>query len=779
MDLGALHPISGRQWKLTDEQANAIWPDVCLVVPFGAQVADATNTIVNPVNGESVQGGWTVTSTLLTLQLTDLVQDIKVAGVTAVWAAGPGGDIPALHILGNDPFSWLTPHLDVAGSASTTTYPLRDQWFGAGPAQLFAKPRRFGGLVVAPVEFGVLLAPPLGWLATRVLRAPNAKLSFSYPSGKAIKVDQLWLGVLRGIEEPIEQNLQVDEEVPLVDGWSLALIRIDVGKGTDAVEIPYGGSILFVRYRQRPLTVTTPERITLQPGHYELTLSGVTQAKAPAPEFDDPPDKPWSATQRFWVEHPPSLRPYVRFTTLGDDRLFGPKRGFDPTLPGVGFPAHGDYLPVVRFCVPYVKGMFKNLRLRVDYLDAPNVSQEVDVLANVAGESALPEAAQIWKAAHGGTVPPDDEVFMTSPLPSAGPASFRLSHVPAAGAEFELDSWGVQISRFPNAATHLAWPVTCITRFYRYDGPHDQTACPTIGSPKWKEVARNIFWGRIRAHDLHVHEPERLGPQPKQTDFAESIAGQLLMPIDVIITGMPEEYATPPDDWPLPSALASLAEPLGADAAQRFLLFLWRSKVRLSAQAGAPELADVGDPVESTTIEAVCDGENRPLALWLRTPEPIDWRRVHADMTLRHVNSDTGCPTSYANRHTMALAVRLLPSIDGSGALLVARLGGVPTRLPRGEITLKVAYEPAEPGLVKLRPRTPLPSGHETLSMTFLQPFGQTWPIKPAEGAVGVVPHIPQLVQKRKFGPPEPLPYGKQAVHELVEKLLAEEPTGQ
>jgi hypothetical protein len=778
MELGALHPISGRQWQLTDEQSNAIWPDCCLVVPFGAQVADATGTIVNGVTGESVQGGWTVTSTLQKLELTDLVQGTKVAGVTAVWAAGPGGDTPALQVLGNDPFSWLAPHLDVAASSSTTTYPLRDQWFGGGPAQLFWKPRRFGEVVIAPVDFGLLLAPPTSWLGMRVLRAPQAQLSVSYPSGKPIVIDQLWLGVLVGMEEPIDTDLE--DVVALDDGWSIGLLPIPVGGGTASVEIPFGGSILFVRYRRRPLTAKTPERITLQPGHYELTLSGATEGKAPMPEPGEPTvadasDLAWSATQRFWVEHPPSLRSYVRFTTLGDDRLFGPKAGFDPTLEGVGFPGHGDYLPVVRFCVPYVKAMFQKLRLRVDYSNpkVADVSQEVDVVANTAGESTLPDAAQAWKAANGGTVLADDEVVMTNALPAAGPASLRISHLPPAGEEFELDSWGVQISRFANAATHLAWPGTSLTRRYRFDGPHDQSACPTIGSPKWKGVVKGAYEGPLRAHELLVAPSPPAKARLKRADFSESIAGQLLLPIGWVLTAMPEEYSTPPDDWPLPNPLAALTGPLGADAAKRFLLFLWRSGVRLAADASAPRLAAVGDPVASTTIQAVCDPQNRPVALWLRTPEPIDWRRIHAEMQLRHVEPGTGCPTAYAHRHTMKLAVRVLPSTDGSSALLVARFGGVVTRLPRGEVNLKLTYEPSEPGLVKLRPRTPLPSGREELSLTFLQPFGATWPVKPS-GPGDIFPRIPRLVPKRKFGPPEPGPYRKLTINELADKLFDE-----
>jgi hypothetical protein len=776
MELGGLHPITGRQWKVTDEQSNSLWPDACIVVPFGRQVADGTGKIVNPAPGVSVDGGWTVQSTLETLQLYDVVQDAPVAGVTAVWAAGPGGDTPALHVLGNDPFSWLTPHLDAPASAQTTAYPTLDQWFGTGPAQAFSKPRRFGRVVISPSPLAMLLTPPLGWIAGRALRAPSGKLSFSYPSGLPIVVDRLWLGVLRGVEEPMEPGLQYEELLGLPDGWSVGLIPLWVGGGSDSVEVPYGGSILFVRYHQMELTVTAPERITLQPGHYEMTLSGKTTGKAPSNDLQDATDVLWSAKQRFWVAHPPSLRPYVRSTTLGDDRLFGPKPGFDPTLPGVGFPAHGDYLPVVRFCVPYVDAMFAGLRMRLDSPDpsVTDVVQDVSVVANPAGDSTLPAAAQVWKTAHGGAVPPDDEIVMTAPLPP-GPAALHVSHVPPAGAEFELDSWGVHVSRFPNAAAHLAWPGTCLTRCYRPDGPHDQAACPTIASPKWKDVYEAAIAFRVGAHEPRPIKRRVRPAAAKRVLFSDSVSGKLLRPVGPYINPMPDEYATPPGDWPLPGNLASLCGDLDPGAAQRFLQFLWRSGVRLSSVATHPRLAGVGRPASTTTIEAVCDAQNRPLALWLRTPEAIDWRRIHAEMTLRHVTPATGCPTGYEHRHTMTLGVCRLPSTDGSGALLVARLADIPTRLPRGEVALRLTYEPAAPPLVTLRPRTALPGGNEILDMTFLQPFGATWPIKPPDDGIEGKLKIPKVYKKRKFGPPEPLPYGEKAsLEDLVSWLSTE-----
>jgi hypothetical protein len=311
MDLGALHPITGRQWKLVDDQSQAIWPDACLIVPFSERVKDDTKKVINPFDEKVVHGGWTVDSRLAVLELTDLVQNATVPGVAGVWAIGPGGDMPVLHVLGDDPFGWLTPHLDVAASVSTPVEPLRAQWFGPGPAEQFSTPRRFGEVVITPTgDPARLLTAPLPWLKTRMLQAPGAELAFSYPSGDPIIVDHLRFGVLVSDIEKFEEAWKPTESsTPLPRGWWYCVLNISTGGGTDAVVIPYAGSIVWVQYRHRPLAVAIPERITLQPGHYELMLKGKTTGAAPA-GFQNTADKEWSATQRFWVPSIVTMRPW-------------------------------------------------------------------------------------------------------------------------------------------------------------------------------------------------------------------------------------------------------------------------------------------------------------------------------------------------------------------------------------------------------------------------------------------------------------------------------------
>jgi hypothetical protein len=78
--------------------------------------------------------------------------------------------------------------------------------------------------------------------------------------------------------------------------------------------------------------------------------------------------------------------------------------------------------------------------------------------------------------------------------------------------------------------------------------------------------------------------------------------------------------------------------------ALRPTLQLSASGVRFNDGAGDP-LDGIHDTVRETTIEAVVDARMRPYAFWVRTPEPVDWRRVAATVHVRHVTPESGCPS--------------------------------------------------------------------------------------------------------------------------------------
>ena len=190
----------------------------------------------------------------------------------------------------------------------------------------------------------------------------------------------------------------------------------------------------------------------------------------------------------------------------------------------------------------------------------------------------------------------------------------------------------------------------------------------------------------------------------------------------------PEELTTPPASWRLHSTMTNWLHALDGVSGDRFSRFADATGARFNAGAG-DALDGINDTVDQTTVEAVVDAQGRPLALWLRTPEPVDWRRVSAELRIRHVEQSGDCPTSYEERNPLDLDIEILPSPDASSAFLVGSLAGHRTRLPRGEYTLTLTFDTQLASLPHLRPTVAVGTVPEQVTMKFIQPSGQPWPL--------------------------------------------------
>ena len=96
-----------------------------------------------------------------------------------------------------------------------------------------------------------------------------------------------------------------------------------------------------------------------------------------------------------------------------------------------------------------------------------------------------------------------------------------------------------------------------------------------------------------------------------------------------------------------------------------------------------------------------------------------------AELTIRHILQSEGCPTGYVPRKPLTVQISILPSPDGSSAFLIGKFAGIFTELPRGEFEIAFLFNPAKPGLPRLRPFEAEP---EIVKMKFIQPFGEDWP---------------------------------------------------
>jgi hypothetical protein len=752
LEMGGLHAITGRQWELG---TGALWPDSEIVIPFANRATDSTGSVVGPLVGSYVQGGYDVVHTIEKLELRDLVNDEVVSGVKAVWAAGPGGDTARLHVLGGDPFSWLTPHTDTITTATETPGSFTLQRFGFGSAESFSAERRFGQLLITPATTADLTTDFAPALPTRVMSCDRFGLQWKTLAGDPIAVDTVVLYLVGFDREHFDAvadvGVQTSEGVPslayvcsLYGGLGLYAASISPTSPIEALAVQTSGKLPLLVYgvaalEKRRITGSVTSKTVLKPGRYRLQISGGSTAVHPSGSTDLPSSTPvaWSDSREFDVDYPESLRSYTREVTIGDERLFGPTTAWNPTMHGLGFPHYRGYRPTVRFLVPYMSDIFSAIEMSITFDDGVGFSQSIAPTTDPSGQSSLATVSKNWVTAAGGTVGPDEELVFTTTISDSGPATVRLSFTHPTHGDVKLDEWSAHVSSFDDFAAHLAWPDPCIRVLYGATGRRTVPCCPSL--PRTMRIApRSRGWAARVVESIVGFVVTGLRRVVELVTPWRS-RGRARSVLDVTpVKPFPDELSTPPIGWrlgpDLVGHLGGLHEASGIDYAR----FAMDCGVRFDNGTGEP-LIGLGDRVAETTIEALVDGADRPYALWLRTPEPIDWRRVSGRLRIRHVTPPNGCPTEYAKRHALDLDLDVLPSPDATSAFLVGRLAGKPTRLPRGEYRLTLSFDPAEPGLVELR-RPPAAGSTETVVHTFLQPHGTDWPL-PSTGVL-----IPAIV---------------------------------
>lgn len=750
----AIHVVSDMQWNLDTDKP---WPDLELVIPFQARLTDGVGAIIGPIVSPVNQAGYNVEHKLTKLELLDLEHGTPVPNVKGIWADAPGGGTTQLHLLGTDPLTWLMPHTDVASWTATTPAKVVEVFFGYGPKETIAAERAFGDLHVTPTAAPALLDPGFApAVPTRVLRGNRLALHCIDAASTPIPVDEIILFLISANEALHGESLQtfppadVAGVVPvgkLYGSFNLVAHYFAFTSPVTGFEVASASDkdllVYAVRYREaRQSLGGSTEKTILVPGRYRLTVEGKSTAiheefSAHPDIYPSAPAIDWHAVQEFEVTYPASTRPYVYYATLGDTRLFARQQhpwttwtaaAWNPTLYGVGFPLYRHYHVVVRFVVSYIGAIFSSapLKLHLVYESGGDVLQQITPTAAPDGGSSMLPQSQDWIVANGGTVPPDAELVMATLPPKAGMATVDVLVAHPAQGDVRVDQWTGYVSNFDDFRAHLAWPATCITVRYDAAGRHVDPACSTIHTHPFPWHV-DLYEKAVGIDPLPKTAAKIVGPYA-----AEALLdiGDLLGPV----LPYPNELTAPPVSWRLPSNLTAEIGPLDAEAAVRYARFANASGARFGS--ASDPLIGVQDPVLATTIEAVVDSANRPLALWVRTPEPVDWRRASLTLTISHVVPASGCPTGYAHRHNLELAVGVLPSADGSAAFLTGSLAGVATRLPRGEYLLTLSFNPTTPGLPALRPSVLVGSGPEVVKLRFIQPYGQAWPLPSTHGGI-------------------------------------------
>jgi hypothetical protein len=683
--LAIMHPPSGFVGVLNPAKPK-VWPDTMFVFDFQRNAGESP-IIVNPVSGALREAGIDVRH-----RFEELVIERRnpadgtfspLPDVRASWllnAAGGGVGLSSrLAIPCNDPLVWLQRYDYAQPDSNDRVDAYRLQTFGIGPARLY--PVQPSGRASARFEDIEVSASLDFWLAAvpwdrdyaRALAMQTMQIDFSSLSATGrtlLATDWCELRVLG--PEATPPKFWIDNGTatqPLLvraqDGkaeWSVAVQREPDEAGLPL--IVYSESthlIAAIGYRTaRTFVNPVPDTQILAPGRYRVRTAGNSTASfrgTSAPESGT-----WRVEREFEVV-PPPLRPYLRYSTLGDERLFGLEAGgWNPNPVGHGFGHYPEHLGQIRASVGYLDRIYPTVFVRTDEDASETLYAVRDCLQ---GTLAGPKASQDWRTDMGQTPAIEDELsFEVAEAAGLHQLTVKRLAADGVGPGDIIDEWTYRVSRYTSAAAHLG--VGCLLR--HAIGPFGTRSLSSTGGT---------------------------APPPGFDLDAVTIAA---------VGG----------DWALPALVSGF---VGIESAQAGLSFL--QALEWCGVFAAPvyplDLGPFARP-EKPDLCLVMDRAEAPVALLLRTAEPCDWRRI-----------EVVAATCFDNAAARRFSVKLIPSPDGCQCLLILMAEGVPVRVPRGAMMLRLRFKLEAEGLPRLtRIADPGQTAEEVVTF-FNQPLGAAW----------------------------------------------------
>lgn len=691
-----IHGPSGTLGQLTST-TRKVWPDIAFDLGFQRSAAGPP-AIVNPPSlaGEHEEGGIRVSHRISRIEIAKLDSDgngVVLPSVSASWLLSKNGSgtmaTTRLAIPCNDPLGWLNS-FDYA--QPDTVEPVERfvlQTFGGGHTETFAlEPATHLArvnvelLVVESRSALVLINVPWAGEYGRILSG-GSRYAISIvgpqPGGSTpLPVSEYEIRMIDGADrEPslaLIGGMVTGATVVqrFADGsieWSISISR-QPSQYRKPIEISNGESglsLVAVGYRLDGMFEADGGANTvLEPGRYQLRLEGESKASS----RHGSQLKEWVPIVRdFEVVRPP-LRPYLRFATFGDERIFGLiVPGWNPNPRGSGFGHYQDHLGVIRARVSYLSKIYNKLWIspREDLAPVP-----VQIAPARDGSLAGSRSSQEWEIATGQA--PEREEELVLQLPSASGVALARVYFSVSGdgsdirLEAPLDQWSYRVSAYSNSAAHLK---------------------PARDSLSWA-------YGPFGARRLHLPAG---GTISAGFDFIASPAAKMKA------------------GWALPAEVARLAKIRDACAGLGFLKLLeWAGVFHTAAAAEENVLT----PPFVPELALLLDTAASPVGLMLQTSEPCDWRRVEAGIVVGDLGGDH-----------VRFSARLAPSGDGCACILLLEAEGVPVRVSSGTLVLQIRFHLDRVGLPRLM-RTADPSQpEEVFSVLFQQPYGPSWPLLP------------------------------------------------
>lgn len=592
---GALGAINDK----TKNPHNEVPPDVAFDIPF-QRITSGVKNAVNAAAGDGVylEGGINVVHKVTAIrieqinELTGAVNEIPVSSAWLALADGASHRRSArLAVPCANPFAWLNAYDYATPGSSELSQDAVFQTFGSGPNEDSDE----GNGRVAVLRFGRLVLS-----ASRLFLRNFYRLK---PYDRAIFAPWLLLSV--------EKDLDSTGNPLAVHSFDLRFVSLSSPRvsgpefsgivPTRVRELSSGYSEWSVIIRRTGMTAKAPlkfydgeeQQFTLvavgyeidwkedfaggketifQPGVYELTLEGTSDAsKAGRPAGTTY----WKGLkERFRVVAPNNLRPYLRYATNGDERLFSrPKLSWNPNPYGLGFGHYKDHVGVSRSKVGYLSKIFPSV-----YVSPTTSENEAKVEAKVvkcsdntiAGSNLTKE----WDTAYSSTSVIEEEFVYDLPR-IAGEYRFSVFAIRSQGGTPEkVDEWAYRVSRYCRPSEHLQPALGGIVRVYGSFGPKLVEPAPL----------------KIDSSGLSALVDVKLAP-----------------------------------GWALPGWIQREAG-IGVNSGLTFLRMAeWSGLFK----APPPFHSDkIVVPPDVTELCLLCDTDPRPASLILRTPEPVDWRRA-------------------------------------------------------------------------------------------------------------------------------------------------------
>ncbi len=652
LPIAFIHRATGTLGKI-EGTAVDVWPDISFDIPFRS-VALAPTHVVNRqstdgtehIGADSVTVMHEVTSLKITKVDEATGHETDVPNVSAAWlgtnVAGQNGRSSRLAIPCNDPLGWLQEFVYSNPATATPVEKKELQTFGRGPNHEFDS-------TGAPATFE---CEALSLTSGRTFQLVN--LPWIAPYQRALIVSDLSICITSDSPTGLVVVPVTEFDIRIV---SAREPRLAIGTASSTAIVV---RILEAGLSEWSVLVTRPISEARKP----LLIRGLEDALCIAAI---------GYTQNTLIE-----------STPGHETVLGPGiyklyvDGWSESRLGSAKPKRTDWHRIAqRFVVkapplrPYIRyatlgderafgvkrpgwnpnppgfgfGHYRShkgvIRSRVAYLsqiysdlliscDRGETPVKVPVTACTDGSVAGSRLSQEWQSIVSGVPRPEEELLFDVTV-APGLHVLEVRREKPDGTREIIDEWPYRVSHYSSPVDHLRPQVPTVSRLFGPFGVKTATPATPPAIPP--------------GLDFDVISPAKMVAQ-----------------------------------WALPPWIPGQPELGDPNAALGYLRLLdWAGAFQ--QQVLEAENSVLGRP-SAAELNLLVDATGVPGALLLMTDEPCDWRRV--DVTVVH-----GAGATFDRR----FSTRLFPSPDGCSALFLLTAEGVPVRIPRGILAMRVRYE--------------------------------------------------------------------------------------